>query len=123
MCRYNQLPSVQEFGPGEIVKEKIDGMDVHNIRIFDEFDYGRSKRIPRRAEKRQSNYFRTVNHFARRQHLILRCFEHAVQRHDAHAMAGGDLRRGQFTDDTLDSAESRMELTHNMDNIHGGIPH
>src|ERR1700683_127965 len=103
MRRYHKLPSVQRLGPGEVIEKKVDGVDVNDIRVADELYGGRSKRIPRRAEKRNSDDLRTVHYITGRQYVVPHFFKETIQRYDTHPMADGDLRRGQFLDNALNS--------------------
>lgn len=113
---------MERLRPGKIIAEKIDRVDVHDIGVANKLEHRRSKRIPPRAAKGNTNDLRAVDQIVRRQYAILRGIEESVERYDAHAVAGANLRRGQFSDHALESTDSRIKLTHDVHNVHRRLP-
>src|ERR1700733_6413007 len=70
VCRNNKLPAMPWLGPSQIIKEKIDCVNMNDIRIIDEFYNGRCEWIALRAKIRNANDFSPGDGIAHRENPV-----------------------------------------------------
>src|SRR4030081_981263 len=106
-------------GQREIVEEEIKPVDMDDVGILEVLDHGYGDWIAARAEVGNSDDLDTRHCLARNKAPHPRRNEQAIQRHNPYRMAAISLRSGKVADHVLQTADTRTELPHNMNNAHG----
>src|SRR5450631_1060549 len=84
------------------------------------FDDRRRYRVTGRAKEWNADDVDSMDTVASREACLIRRVENAVESHDANRMSGTNLRGGEFERNGFKAAHSRMKLSHNVRNAHGG---
>ncbi|BCJ91921.1 hypothetical protein IZ6_26560 [Terrihabitans soli] len=117
MRRGDQRLSVQGFGEGDGIEEKVDGMDMDDIGFAYGVQKARGYRISPGSEPRQPDHGQAVNRFALRQ-PIGEIAEDAVEGDDLNVGPVCKIFR-KMVHGLFEAANAWPELADDMDDVHG----
>lgn len=110
---------MERGGLRQVIAEKINAMYVDDVRAADVAKGRECNRIALRSEERNSDDVDAVAQFAAALAWCVGRIEQSVQRDDANVMTVGRLFGRERVDDALKTANSRVELTHDVNDTHG----
>ena len=118
MRRYDELPPMKRRRPSKVIQEEVDPVHMHDVGVANVPDCGECDRISCRANIGNSDDLNTIELLELWQAVCAWCVEDVVQCDDADAVALINLSRCERFDNALQAADGRMELAHDMNNLH-----